>query len=52
MEALAPLLPWLNLLLLPILKYVMSMERRLVRLETIREVEERGKGKPAGGVTA
>ena len=33
------LLPWLNLLLLPIAGYVMSIERRLTRLEAFREAE-------------
>lgn len=35
----AELLPWLNVLLIPIAGYVISIERRLTRLETAREVE-------------
>lgn len=33
------LLPWLNLLLVPMLGYLIGIERRLTRLEAIREVE-------------
>lgn len=36
---LADLLPWLNVLLVPITGYVMSIERRLTRLEAFREAE-------------
>lgn len=32
-------LPWLNLLLVPIAGYVISIERRLTRLESFREAE-------------
>ncbi|MCM2250851.1 MAG: hypothetical protein NDJ19_00690 [Ramlibacter sp.] len=33
------LLPWLNLLLLPTLGYVIRMEHRLTRLEALREAD-------------
>jgi hypothetical protein len=33
------LLPWLNLLLFPIVGYVMAIERRLTRLEAFREAD-------------
>jgi hypothetical protein len=35
----AELLPWLNLLLVPVLGYLIGIERRLTRLEAIREAE-------------
>jgi hypothetical protein len=31
-------LPWLNVLLIPIVKFLMNMNERLVRLEVINEV--------------
>lgn len=34
------ILPWLNLLLVPITAYVMGIERRLTRLEALREAEQ------------
>lgn len=34
-------LPWLNLLLIPILGYVFKIEGRITRLEAIQETEER-----------
>lgn len=34
------ILPWMNLLLLPVLGYVMSIEKRLTRLETLREADQ------------
>lgn len=34
-------LPWLNLLLFPILGYVLKIEGRITRLEAIQETEER-----------
>lgn len=36
---LADLLPWLNVLIVPTLIYVISIERRITRLETFREAE-------------
>ena len=33
------LLPWLNLLLIPTLVYTMSIERRITRLEALREAD-------------
>jgi hypothetical protein len=33
------LLPWLNVLIIPTLVYVVSIERRITRLETFREAE-------------
>lgn len=33
------LLPWLNVLLLPILGHVLRIERRLTRLEALREAD-------------
>ena len=33
-------LPWLNLLLIPICGYVMTIERRLTRLEAFSEAEQ------------
>lgn len=33
------LLPWLNLLLIPMLGYTMSIERRITRLEALREAD-------------
>lgn len=41
---LAELLPWLNLLLVPIAGYVFSIERRLTRLETREQVRIEQKG--------
>lgn len=35
----AELLPYLNVLLLPMLGYVMAIERRLTRLEALREAD-------------
>lgn len=35
----ADVLPWLNLLLVPTLAYVVGIERRLTRLEAYREAE-------------
>lgn len=32
-------LPWLNLLLIPMLGYTMSIERRITRLEALREAD-------------
>lgn len=32
-------LPWLNVLLVPLLGYTMSIERRLTRLEALREAD-------------
>lgn len=41
MDANLPLiLQSLNVLLIPLLMYVVSIERRLVRLETLREAEK------------
>lgn len=37
------LLPWLNLLLVPTLTYVVGIERRLMRLEAIREAEKQAR---------
>lgn len=34
------LLPWLNLLLPPLLLYVIRIENRLTRLEALREAEQ------------
>lgn len=44
----ADLLPWLNLLLVPIAGYVVSIERRLTRLEALREAEKerQARGRP------
>lgn len=39
------LLPWLNLLLVPMLGYVMRIEHRLTRLEALREAEDRARGR-------
>lgn len=33
------ILPWLNVLLVPLLGYTMSIERRLTRLEALREAD-------------
>lgn len=33
------LLPWLNLLLIPVLGYVMKLEGRMTRLEALREAD-------------
>lgn len=33
------LLPWLNLLLVPVLGYVMKIEQRVTRLEALREAD-------------
>lgn len=38
------LLPWLNLLLPLVLAYVVRMESRLTRLETLREAERDHQG--------
>lgn len=35
------ILPWVNLLLVPILVFVIQIERRIVRLETIQEFGRR-----------
>lgn len=32
-------LPWLNLLLIPMLGYVMKIEQRITRLEALREAD-------------
>lgn len=37
------LLPWLNTLLVPTLVYVIGIERRLMRLEAIREAEKQAR---------
>mgnify|MGYP000131393302 CR=1 FL=1 len=37
---LADLLPWLNLLLVPTFGYVVGIEKRLTRLEALREAEQ------------
>lgn len=36
-------LPWLNLLLVPTLTYVVGIEKRLTRLEAIREAERQAR---------
>ncbi len=36
----ADLLPWLNLLLFPMLAYVVKIENRLTRLEALREADQ------------
>jgi hypothetical protein len=43
----ADLLPWLNVLLVPMLGYVVSIERRLTRLEALREAERERHYHPA-----
>lgn len=41
------LMPWLNLLLIPMLGYVMKIEQRLTRLEALREADvERRRANP------
>lgn len=37
----ADALPWLNLLLIPTLGYLMAIERRITRLEAFREADDR-----------
>lgn len=37
---LTDLLPWLNLLLFPVLGYVIRIENRVTRLEALREAEK------------
>jgi hypothetical protein len=36
----AEVLPWLNLLLIPTLGYVLSIDRRITRLEALREADD------------
>lgn len=43
-------LPWLNVLIVPVLGYVMSIDRRITRLEALREADDKrasARGVPA-----
>lgn len=43
-EIVTHLLPWLNLLLVPVASMVFSIERRLTRLEALREADAERRG--------
>lgn len=47
--SISDLLPWINLLILPVLKYVMDIDRRLTRIEAARAAEKEARDVRAWG---